>query len=186
MPGWLAESLGISLAAQAATLPDVLATFGRLSLVSPAVNLAVVPLVPAAMLAGEQHHARHHGRPHDRRRRPGRDDVRDDRPEDGERDDSPGGRGAAPRRAATIAMFQPEMATTWLTPAVAKSAASVRSTRSRSPMRMPAASPASGSGNDRRSASPAASRATWRPRGGASSSRSSRASRLPDAPVRRR
>ena len=52
MPGWLAESLGISLAAQAATLPDVLATFGRLSLVSPAVNLAVVPLVPAAMLGG--------------------------------------------------------------------------------------------------------------------------------------
>ena len=52
MPGWLAESLGISLAAQAATLPDVLATFGRLSLVSPVVNLAVVPLVPAAMLGG--------------------------------------------------------------------------------------------------------------------------------------
>ncbi|HEY4189194.1 MAG TPA: DNA polymerase III subunit delta [Candidatus Limnocylindrales bacterium] len=52
MPGWLAESLGISLAAQAATLPDVLATFGRLSLVSPIVNLAVVPLVPAAMLGG--------------------------------------------------------------------------------------------------------------------------------------
>jgi len=52
MPGWLAESLGITLAAQAATLPDVLATFGRLSLVSPAVNLAVVPLVPAAMAGG--------------------------------------------------------------------------------------------------------------------------------------
>ncbi len=52
LPGWLAESLGISLAAQAATLPDVLATFGRLSLVSPVVNLAVVPLVPAAMLGG--------------------------------------------------------------------------------------------------------------------------------------
>ena len=52
MPRWLAESLGISLAAQAATLPDVLATFGRLSLVSPAVNLAVVPLVPVAMLGG--------------------------------------------------------------------------------------------------------------------------------------
>ncbi len=52
LPGWLAESLGISLAAQAATLPDVLATFGRLSLVSPIVNLAVVPLVPAAMLGG--------------------------------------------------------------------------------------------------------------------------------------
>ena len=43
MPRWLAESLGISLAAQAATLPDVLATFGRLSLVAPVVNLAVVP-----------------------------------------------------------------------------------------------------------------------------------------------
>ena len=50
MPRWLAESLGISLAAQAATLPDVLATFGRLSLVAPVVNLAVVPLVPVAML----------------------------------------------------------------------------------------------------------------------------------------
>jgi competence protein ComEC len=52
MPRWLAESLGISLAAQAATLPDVLATFGRLSLVSPAVNLLVVPLVPIAMAGG--------------------------------------------------------------------------------------------------------------------------------------
>ena len=52
VPGWLAEGLGITLAAQAATLPDVLATFGRLSLVSPAVNLAVVPLVPAAMAGG--------------------------------------------------------------------------------------------------------------------------------------
>jgi competence protein ComEC len=52
LPGWLAESLGISLAAQAATLPDVLATFGRLSLVAPVVNLAVVPMVPAAMLGG--------------------------------------------------------------------------------------------------------------------------------------
>ena len=52
IPGWLAESLGISLAAQAATLPDVLATFGRLSLVAPVVNLAVVPLVPVAMAGG--------------------------------------------------------------------------------------------------------------------------------------
>ncbi len=52
VPGWLAESLGISLAAQAATLPDVLATFGRLSLVSPMVNLLVVPLVPVAMAGG--------------------------------------------------------------------------------------------------------------------------------------
>ena len=52
VPGWLAESLGISLAAQAATLPDVVATFGRLSLVAPFVNLAVVPLVPPAMAGG--------------------------------------------------------------------------------------------------------------------------------------
>ena len=52
IPNWLAEGLGISLAAQAATLPDVLVTFGRLSLVAPAVNLAVVPLVPAAMGTG--------------------------------------------------------------------------------------------------------------------------------------
>jgi competence protein ComEC len=52
LPGWLAESLGISLAAQAATLPDVLATFGRLSLVAPVVNLLVVPIVPVAMAGG--------------------------------------------------------------------------------------------------------------------------------------
>ena len=52
MPGPLAESLGISFAAQAATLPDVLVTFGRLSLISPVVNLLVVPLVPLAMAAG--------------------------------------------------------------------------------------------------------------------------------------
>lgn len=52
LPGPLAEGLGITLAAQAATLPDVLATFGRLSLVAPAVNLAVVPIVPAAMAGG--------------------------------------------------------------------------------------------------------------------------------------
>ena len=52
VPRWLAESLGISLAAQAATLPDVLATFGRLSVVAPAVNLLVVPIVPAAMAGG--------------------------------------------------------------------------------------------------------------------------------------
>ncbi len=49
---WLAESLGVSLAAQAATLPIVLLAFGRLSVVAPAVNLAVVPLVAPAMAAG--------------------------------------------------------------------------------------------------------------------------------------
>ncbi len=52
LPRWLAESLGVSLAAQAATLPIVLASFGRLAVISPAVNLLVVPLVTPAMAAG--------------------------------------------------------------------------------------------------------------------------------------
>ncbi len=52
VPAPLAEGLGISIAAQAATLPVVLVVFGRLSIVSPAVNLAIVPLVPASMAAG--------------------------------------------------------------------------------------------------------------------------------------
>ncbi len=52
LPRWLGESLGVSLAAQAATLPVVLATFGRLAVVAPAVNLVVVPLVAPAMAAG--------------------------------------------------------------------------------------------------------------------------------------
>ena len=52
VPAWLAESLGVSLAAQAATLPVVLATFGRLALAAPAANLAIVPVVPVAMAAG--------------------------------------------------------------------------------------------------------------------------------------
>jgi competence protein ComEC len=51
-PRWLAESLGVSLAAQVATLPVVLAAFGRLAIIAPAVNLAVVPLVAPAMAAG--------------------------------------------------------------------------------------------------------------------------------------
>lgn len=52
LPAWLAESLGVSFAAEAATLPVVLAGFGRFALVAPAVNLLVVPLVPPAMAAG--------------------------------------------------------------------------------------------------------------------------------------
>ncbi len=52
LPRWLAESLGVSLAAQAATLPVVLAAFGRLAILSPLVNLAVVPIVAPAMAAG--------------------------------------------------------------------------------------------------------------------------------------
>jgi competence protein ComEC len=49
---WLAEILGVSLAAQVATTPIVLLDFGRLSLVAPAVNLVVVPMVPPAMALG--------------------------------------------------------------------------------------------------------------------------------------
>ena len=52
LPGWLAESLGVSLAAQAATLPIILVAFGRLAILSPLVNLGVVPLVAPAMAAG--------------------------------------------------------------------------------------------------------------------------------------
>ena len=52
LPRWLSESLGVSLAAQAATLPVVLISFDRLALIAPAVNLFVVPLVAPAMAAG--------------------------------------------------------------------------------------------------------------------------------------
>ena len=52
LPGWLTENLGVSLAAQAATLPLILVSFGRLSIVAPAINLVVVPLVAPAMAAG--------------------------------------------------------------------------------------------------------------------------------------
>ena len=51
-PEWLAESLGVSLAAQLATLPIVVAAFGRLALVAPAINIVVVPLVAPVMAAG--------------------------------------------------------------------------------------------------------------------------------------
>jgi len=49
-PSWLLESLAISLAAQAATLPLVLLHFGTLSLVAPLANLLIAPLVAPAML----------------------------------------------------------------------------------------------------------------------------------------
>ena len=52
LPGWVREGLGVSLAAQAATLPIVLLAFGRLAPLSPLTNLVVVPLVPLAMAAG--------------------------------------------------------------------------------------------------------------------------------------
>ncbi len=52
VPRWIREGLGVSLAAQAATLPLVLVAFGRLAPLAPVTNLAVVPLVPLAMATG--------------------------------------------------------------------------------------------------------------------------------------
>ena len=49
LPAVVVETLAVSLAAQAATLPIVLLAFGRLSLVAPLVNLAVVPIVAPVM-----------------------------------------------------------------------------------------------------------------------------------------
>jgi competence protein ComEC len=52
VPAALRESLGISLAAQAATLPIALLDFGRLAVIAPAANLVVVPIVAPVMAAG--------------------------------------------------------------------------------------------------------------------------------------
>jgi len=52
LPAPLRESLGVSLSAQAATLPIALLTFGRLAVIAPAANLVAVPLVPPVMAAG--------------------------------------------------------------------------------------------------------------------------------------
>ncbi len=52
MPTWIVEALGVTLAAQAATMPIVLVAFGRLSLVAPAANLAAAGLVLPAMVVG--------------------------------------------------------------------------------------------------------------------------------------
>ena len=52
LPGFVVEGLGVSLAAQAATLPIVLLSFGRLAPLSPLLNLLVVPIVPLAMATG--------------------------------------------------------------------------------------------------------------------------------------
>ena len=49
-PAWLRESLAVSTAAQAATLPLILFHFASLSLVSPLANLLIAPLVAPAML----------------------------------------------------------------------------------------------------------------------------------------
>lgn len=92
----------------------------------------------------------------------------------------------APRVDATIAMFQPLIATTWLAPAIVKASARSRSTRSRSPMSTPAASPASGSGIERSMPSAAVRRKPSRvrstvPVAGMSSTRSAR--NVPIAPI---
>jgi competence protein ComEC len=50
VPDWLVETMAVSLAAQAATLPLVLLHFGRLSLVSPLANLMAAPLIAPVML----------------------------------------------------------------------------------------------------------------------------------------
>jgi hypothetical protein len=94
----------------------------------------------------------------------------------------------APTLAATIAMFHPEMATTWLAPTVVNAAARSRSTRSRSPTRMPAASPASGSGIARISAAEAARRQRSGSYGLASGALASsvRDRSVPATPIRRR
>lgn len=52
LPAALRDSLGVSLAAQAATLPIALLAFGRLALIAPVANLVAVPLVPPVMAAG--------------------------------------------------------------------------------------------------------------------------------------
>jgi len=49
-PAWLREPIALTIAAQLTTLPIVVASFGRLSLVAPIANVVVVPLVPLVML----------------------------------------------------------------------------------------------------------------------------------------
>jgi competence protein ComEC len=49
-PGWLREPIALTMAAQLTTLPVVVGSFGRLSLVAPLANVVVVPLVPLVML----------------------------------------------------------------------------------------------------------------------------------------
>ncbi|MEX0710597.1 MAG: ComEC/Rec2 family competence protein, partial [Chloroflexota bacterium] len=49
-PAWLREPVALTLAAQLTTLPVAVGSFERLSLVAPAANVVVVPLVPIVML----------------------------------------------------------------------------------------------------------------------------------------
>jgi competence protein ComEC len=49
-PTWLREPVALTLAAQVTTLPVVVGSFERLSLVAPLANVVVVPIVPLVML----------------------------------------------------------------------------------------------------------------------------------------
>jgi competence protein ComEC len=48
-PAWIRTPVALTVAAQLATLPVLLATFEQVSLVAPLANIVVVPLVPAVM-----------------------------------------------------------------------------------------------------------------------------------------
>jgi competence protein ComEC len=50
--GWAREALTATLAAQILALPLILYAFGNLSIVAPLANVAMLPMVPAAMLFG--------------------------------------------------------------------------------------------------------------------------------------
>jgi competence protein ComEC len=52
LPRPVRDALGVALAAQAATLPIILATFQTLSLVAPLVNVLIAPFVPLVMFFG--------------------------------------------------------------------------------------------------------------------------------------
>ncbi|HEX2923936.1 MAG TPA: ComEC/Rec2 family competence protein [Chloroflexota bacterium] len=52
LPGWLASSLSVTLAAQLATMPVLVSSFHTLSLVSPLTNLLIAPMLPGIMAVG--------------------------------------------------------------------------------------------------------------------------------------
>ncbi len=51
-PHWLAEPVGVTLAAQVGTLPITMVGFHQVSLMAPFANLICLPVLPAAMAAG--------------------------------------------------------------------------------------------------------------------------------------
>lgn len=52
LPGWLASTLSVTLAAQLATMPVLVSSFHTLSLVSPLTNLLIAPMLPGIMGLG--------------------------------------------------------------------------------------------------------------------------------------